>query len=626
MIKDKSVIAKLTTIICFFFIIFQTIIISQYGSSLQYQPSIYSAYPIYFWLSFVLIFFLMFFNIFLYISKNGNDEFNIKIIYTTLFAGIMSLFIFLSLPYLQNYYFYNPFDSLTHLGYVKYIISTGSFGHNSYPVIHIWISFLSLISGITARQIMLLVPQFFSVLFIISMFLLSRSLNLEKGKSFLIMAFSIIPVFVAESIYVVPSAEAFFMIPLVLLLFVKSRLSDSNISFSILLVLMLIILPFFHQETSIFLFIILITIFFSLKIPLKFNNINNSNKIKLIKSRNTLIPALLLFVGFFMWYSSSVIFGINTQTLYKSIFFNAEQSPSSVIFTSSLNGVMLIYNIIKIFGVDLFYISIASVSAIFIIKRILNKKYSLIDIILLILFSVMFIFTLVSFLRGALIGLRTIKYLILISIFIVSISIYKIWEDYGRSRASIINISKIKSYIVLIGLIGIITLSIFNTYPSPIIKKYNYQVTEDSFNGMSFLINYKVDNSILSTPTTPDRFKDAILGVSGIFNYLDVNEPVDHFSYEKILDNKKNNYGTTNINNINTLILLNGNLGNYYRLDQYLVIDGTTLSDPNLYNLQDFKKLQSDTTVNKVYENGGYSLYYVIGNFNNIKKIKNITA
>ena len=254
----------------------------------------------------------------------------------------------------------------------------------------------------------------------------------------------------------------------------------------------------------------------------------------------------------------------------------------------------------------------------------------MLDVILMSLFIVMFLLTLLSYFRGAVIGLRTLKYLILITIFLIPISFYKIWKIYVKSNSVKINISKIMSIMVLIGLISIITLSIFNTYPSPITRNnYNYQVTEESFIGMSFLTNYKtVGISILSTPTSPYPFENGILGFSGNTPPSSaVDQPVDHFGYGSVLSNTTNNYGTTNVKNINDLQSLNGNLGNYYRLDQYLVVDPVTLNyNTQLYNIQDFQKLQSDTTANKIYDGGEFSLYYIVGNFNNIKKIENITA
>jgi len=562
----------------------------------------------------------MFLNIFLYVSQEKVSKHNEKIIYTTIIAAIISLFIFLSLPYLRNYYFFNPGDSLSHLGYVIDIMVSGHFGNDGYPILHIWITALSYISGCTPRQIMLLIPQFFTILFIVFMFFLSRSLKLKKGEIFFVTALSILPIFGAESLYVVPSAEAFFILPLVLFLFIKSRTENSSIvPYSILLIIMLTLFPFFDQETSIFLFIILIIIFLTLKLTLKnlkFNNSNNTdNNIKFLKNSNTLIPASILFISFFIWFSSSVIFGSTVTDLINSILFNNEISPASILYTSSLTGVQLIYNIIKIYGVDLFYVSIASISTIFIIKRVFNKKYRLLDLLLLTLFYTMVIFNFLSYFRGTLIGLRTVKYLVLISIFIFSFTFYELAKSYKKS-----NSSKIKNSLLLIALMAVITLSVFNTYPSPIIKNFNFQITEESFNGMSFLINYGTDISILSTPTDPNRFKDAISGKSKNSGLI-VELPVDHFGYENFNNisniNDTNNYGTTGITSMNSLNSLVGNLGNFYEQDQYLVVDDVTLTYDNngKYKLQDFQKLETDNTVNKLYDNGGFTLYGVNGRF-----------
>ncbi|MGI6483982.1 MAG: hypothetical protein ACOX08_12070 [Methanobacterium sp.] len=500
-------------------------------------------------------------------------------------------------------------------------MNNGKFVDNNYPIIHIWISTLSMILGLNPKQIILMTAPVYCTFFAIYMFLLSRSLKLRKGETFLVFALSMIPIFAAESIYTVPSAEAFFLIPLVLFLYIKSRTVKSNaFLYSILLIIMLLIFPFFHPETSFLLVIILLLIYLIINLYTRFNlSINLNNKIEskisnsnyLIK-RNTIIPALFLFIGFFWWFTSSLLFGSTIETLYKSIFLDLTVSAADIVQKSSLKGVLLYYNIMKIYGVDIFYIFIATLTSLGIIKTIIKKKINIVHLIFLVVFIAMILLNFVSYFKGAMIGLRTVKYLLLISIFLCSIILYKILKNYSKS-----NYSKIKMYVFSIGLICIIGLSIFNTYPSPIIRTYSYHVTEDSHNGMDFLINYGSNTPILSTLYSPQRFVDSIRGIPTIknYNYAVKREPIDHFGYEKNLNDTKNNYGSTNIQNITDIDPLVGNLGNFYNNLNYLIIFSATTKFGDKYNTQDYQKLNNDVTLDKLYENGGFELYLVNGRY-----------
>jgi hypothetical protein len=534
-----------------------------------------------------------------------NDSTNLKSANFVLIGAIISLFIFLTLPLLENYYFFNPGDSLTHLGYVNDIINTGSFVHDTYPIIHILIYNISIITGINPRIIMMLIPQVFTIFFILSVYLLSKSLNYEKKESLLIAALATIPVFAGESLYTVPSAEAFFMVPFTLFLFVRSRTSQENaVKYSIMLVLTLIMYPFFHQEVSLLLVMIMGVIYVVV------SKTSSLKHLSFLKNRNNLTPIILLFVGFAIWYSSSVIFGNTMQIIYNSIFFDLGTSPANIVSETSLKGIALAYNIIKIYGVEISYLLISCLAAIILLIRIIKKKANVLEKILFILFVLLVVINFLSFFRGLIIGLRTVKYLILISLFMIPISFH-----YLKRITEKKNISSIKrSLIVSIPFLLIITLSIFNTYPSPILKSFNYQITQESFDGMEFVVNSENYTYMLSEPTSPDRFKDAISGKSKNRGLV-VTIPVDHFGYSNNLNDTSNNYGTTGLRNINITRKLVGNLGNFYREDRLLIIDQVTLkfNSNGRYVKDDFNMLKNDFTVNNIYENNGFNLYYVKG-------------
>ena len=66
------------------------------------------------------------------------------------------------------------------------------------------------------------------------------------------------------------------------------------------------------------------------------------------------------------WFSSTLVFGSTVKELYNSLFYTIETTSSSILQTSSLASAAIIYDIIKIFGVDLFFMGIAGLILLYI--------------------------------------------------------------------------------------------------------------------------------------------------------------------------------------------------------------------------------------------------------------------
>lgn len=607
----SNVLSKVIPIICFICVFLETYIIYTQGVALQYEKMIYDVFPFILWILFILVFFLMFLNIFLSITKKTDYKSTIL----TIIASVNSLMVFSLIPLIRNYYFYNPWDSITHLGYVKDIVTYGTFGNNYYPVIHIISYVLSVFSGIEPRIIMLCIPQMFVLFFIISLFVLVKVNGAKKELALLATALAILPIFGGENIYFVPSAAAFFLIPLVLYLFLKTRTEESNVvPYSILMVIYLLLLPFFHLEVSLVILVMLIIIFLVLKL-LKRNNYAEkikstsnytSNNLKLLINRNNILPLLIMFIAFFTWFSSSIIFGSTVTKIYDSFTTDVQYSAASIVQSTSLPVAMVIYNILKSYGVNLFFISI---SAIVILYILFKRKFSHINLLLISLYVGMLFLNIITFFYGLIVSLRTVKYLVFISIFLVTMGLYKLND--------IKNIGYKRPFLISIALLPLIILTVFAAYPSPLVQSTNLQVTEQSFEGMSFFIQNKQNLVTLSYPTSPYRFQGAIVGNKiSSSNKILVLKPVNHFGYKGNLTNSSNNFGSTGSNSLEQMELKVGSLGNFYSKDVYLVMDDLSRMFGNnggIFIQDDFEELKNDKTVNEIYDNGGFNLYRVKG-------------
>ncbi len=162
-----------------------------------------------------------------------------------------------------------------------------------------------------------------------------------------------------------------------------------------------------------------------------------------------------------------------------------------------------------------------------------------------------------------------------------------------------------KSMFFLFGIIVLTAsmLSIFSLYNSPYIMQPTPSVTQMDMEGAEWFTNYHKEGTLTVHIISPmPRFADAIMGESerrdtlGFSRSIHKNVP-DHFNY--------------NVNN---------RLGKTYIDDKYMMI---TMFDRRIYesvwknigrfDKHDFKVLNNDSTVTRIYSNSQSNLYHISG-------------
>jgi hypothetical protein len=567
-----------------------------------YEISIYDAFPFYFWFMIllpILVPFLMLMQMHWHFSKG---------LWLVLYwNAAASLFLFLSLPLVRGYAFYNGGDSLSHLGIIKDLLLSGHIDStNFYPIIHIWILALSSFSQNNPSTIMLYTPQFFTLFYAISMFLLTRVLEPKTALSKIVLALALVPIFGVYHICVFPSSEAFFVIPFAMYLLLRSRRSDStnSLAFSTSFVLLMAILPFFHPETALFFLLIMIAVYCASR----FSRRARSADKQLLRSlgRST-TPMLILVATLGIWFLVSVGFGGTIKAVYESFVLNLGQAPIGI-YAESLSKahaslVELLDLLIRMYGTSLVFIGIATISTTIVIVRITGKRdVAASDTLLSTLFSVLLPLSAVFMLRDLIIGERPMKYLMLISTVIVGSLTLSLSNRESRHRFWK-PIGKLPYIVALAAVLSASTIAVFTTYPSPIDVQPNYQITQAEFSGMGFFFDYRNPNlQTMELTINQIRFKDALFGKEYYMpnlRYGNVTIPVSHFGYDT-----------------------NSTLGAHYVQDQYLLFNALTkLLYPKVYGdfpntwrftSRDFQKLSNDSSTNLVFSNGDIELYLVL--------------
>ncbi len=571
----------------------------------SYEVSIYDALPTYFWLL-VSIPIVMPFIIIIIDRESVRDRLALAIMTAT---ALLALLTFLSLPVLRGYAFFNGGDSLTHLGRVVDIIQTGRIGKtNFYPAIHIWIYATSRVSDTGVISIMMLVPQYYTTIFIISMYSLARSLNSTRSETMMIVALTILPIYGAEHLYVVPSAEAFFLVPLTISILIRSRARSIRypVRFAIPLILLLVLFPFLHPETTLFLLVLVAVL------AVIGRSIRRPRRLQLQDAlwggRGLSIPMLISGVSFLLWFSATVAFGNTIRTVYDSLILNLGQSPvayySSLLARANVTLIGLLDSIITGYGVFLMLVVLAAAVAVRTLIRLASRKSVVTrDLILSGMLATLIPILLIFLFFDLVIGTRPMKYVLMISTILAGIALTSLLRSKERHSVRP-NPNWSRSIAGLLIVACLTSLALVTAYPSPLTREPNYQITHEDWAGMDFFIHYRNDEmTALDIQISPLRFADALLGADVEKVNLGYGKsvlPVDHFGYNS-----------------------SGNLGRFYSSNQYLIINQMTrdfypylypeFSPLWRYTPDDFNGLRSDSTVNLFYSNGELDLYEIIG-------------
>jgi hypothetical protein len=438
--------------------------------------------------------------------------------------------------------------------------------------------------------------------------ILVRELGFKAREAIITISIALFPLYGAEHLYFVPSAEAFFLIPLVLFIAfrAKRRFNTSPFIWSMPLVSMLVLFPFFHPEASLFLFIFLVIM--NARRKTRSSDKTWSAEFKSQEWRSTTIPALILLTGFAIWFCTSVAFGNTVVRVYQNLVLNLGRAPVDVYITAINKSNLGYYEIadlaLRIYGATA-VIAIFGLPLLlrYLISRRRNLCLSNTQLFLVTSYFCMLVIVILFMTVDLVIGPRPIKYLLFVATVIAG---QEIFHHILSARPSILaNLkNRLKATFFVALLLFVLVVSMSNTYPSPHTLLPNYQVTEADFNGMDFF--FAVRNQGIQTldiTINQKRYADAILGVEAEkknLRYGNITLPIDHFGYNS-----------------------DATMGNHYVLCQYLVIDERAelyypeifpnYSEQWRYSPSDFEMLGDDISVDWVCDNGGIQILLVEG-------------
>ena len=578
--------------------------------SQRYEISIYNMYPWYFWISLIFIMLLG-------ILVSINQVFNSKVSKFWIRGYLLIIFtnmLILLLPLIRRYQCYSGIDVFIHIGLIKDIIHLGHFGapgmigENVYPILHIFISEIYFITNISPELLSMIIPIFFIIIYILSIYLLAKLISSTKNQIILITIFGSLMSFGYQNSILFPSFDSFLLLPIVIFLYLKVKEKSHLLyEFRIILIIFLIFYPFIHPgEGTLFLVLslLIIEIFFLIFRNKNLNVIINDKKNKKFYSNywgkdfHSSFNLIILLIGVWLvWILNLSILKGLIYTLEK--LFNESNSEFSSISNTIQNVGMSnfeLFNLtINTFGNAILFISLAIIFSLLIIKKSYEqKRIDLYNALFIFLFASFFLVISFSFFFS--IGFRGIQRSLVYLTFYATIL-------NGLLLLCIYN-NKYKKIFFLLTVIFLIicgSLTIFNAHPSPKIKLPNPQVTQMEYTGMEWFFTHQNDDLLIdSRGVSQFGYANMIFGTSNIpKNIRASSSPPDHFGY-----NNHKLYGE------------NINQERYY-IDNII---SRTIS-PEIFpeyqkfwtfNPQDFERMDKfDVSSSKLFSNGEFWVYLI---------------
>lgn len=553
-----------------------------------YELDIYASTPVQTWVLIVLAMLVGAGIIIQQVVTRGYDTGRTWIL--GLFLLVLSRVAILSLPHIRGYFAFRG-DNITHFGMVKDIISTGHFSDaNFYPITHTLLSQVSSVTGISQLTIFNLGTAFLSPFFFIFTYLLAKAVLPERGQQ---LAAVTVVTLLFPAVYVTPNNWSLFFLPLILFCYFKRTVP----AYGFLLIILLVLYPFFHPLSS-FMVIIALAVIEITKLVFV---LLSRGKYSLSQFKFTLVPLFIEVIVFSMWILSFRLFDRNIRLLWQQI--TTFTTPDvlggigSTLEKIEMVGLDLVTLYIKLYGVQTILIVFSLVALFFVIEQI--RSHFSVERAPIFYLSAIFLFYGFLYLLY-LLGLpgasswgghRVLSYVLIFTPVLTGFGIYEIFRRFSFHKLVVGSITAI----IVAGTI----LAVLKVYPSPYITRPNPQVTQMEMTGMERFIEEKdVDVAQVNIMTELYRFADGVIGYVEREKRVDLKsreQLSDHFAYEE-----------------------NNSLGEQFPDDRYAIITSfdrlvyvTIWQIVGRFNNADFERLEKDPTVNRLYSNGEFDVYFI---------------
>lgn len=520
-----------------------------------------------------------------------------RTVYWGMSSSVAGLVAFLSIPIVRGYYVYGRGDLLTHIGITTDAIRLGRIEpDNFYPVTHLLFGLVTFCTGIDLRLIPWITTLVFTLIFVLSVLLLIRTLHVQWHSTPALYSLSTLLILGSYNTLALPNALSILLYPLALHCFTKSRRSLGH---NLILVLLLLLIPFFNPLTCISLVITLaaVAMYFrwkSIREPV-------DNSIKGPSMRASLVPASILVITFISWFSAFALFGQSVRLVWDWLTKQAGPAKyieiTGVLESHGIAGVSALTLFLRLYGVAAAFslVALVGIALGFWSNRRKKNTAEWTDALVPPLFLHLALFGVFLVLP---IGFGPDRVLEYVGLLALLISPRFLLRGLGaqRNRAAVILVC---GFVVVVSVMGLA-----NAYPSPYTLQPNQQVTYRDVAATRWYVSHTGGDQLVYVIQSVQFFRLVDLVAGKLF--VDQHPALSPFTPGSTLPDHFG-YNTSRC------------VGSQIQRSGLLILTGF---DRSLYtsawgffpryNESDFVSLDHDSTASLVYDNGETKIYHLM--------------
>jgi hypothetical protein len=478
-------------------------------------------------------------------------------------------------------------DNMSYIGeYISIVISGKISGWDIYPASHIIGAALSLTSGLSANLISLVLPVIFSLLFTTGLYLFSSHVFRDRIISLIAVPVSFILYLGPYNFLNTPQGLFFALMPLFLYSLIKYYRAY-GVAMQAVVVLFILLIPYTHPFIVFFAMCFLVV-----QVLLSYRyDFLNIGKTKII------YPCILL-VGFFIWFISQSMLMASFKARYLS-YIQATAEPVFYQTTGKLQEISMSlpefikfislyygrYFIPCIFiGISILYVFIKRDK----INKSIQKKYEYLFILFISFLAIEAILFFNPIITHQPDRMTNLNFIVYAQVPLFSCALYLLFLKNNPSIKALLASGLIITFIW--------GLSLYGCFDSPYIYQPNNALTYNEVTSMKWFYNVYDGNTIGTILSQFNRFRE-------LFQQGDIQDPTsnlpDHFGYS----NSNASFSQNNLAPMENMDII---LTTFDELS-YQQVPG--YSSIGRFNADDFRRLENDSSVNKIYAGLNIEIY-----------------
>jgi hypothetical protein len=564
-----------------------------------YELSMYGSTPALFW---YLLALSLVGGIGIVIHELATGRFQENRTYLAGFAVILlTVVAFLCLPDIRNYVTWRA-DQMGHIGFVQDMALTGHVGSfNPYPIIHTLLFQIASITGSPIFTVVNLNTALVFPIFVLMTYLLATVVLPHRGQQLLAALVAGGTMAGLARFNLIPNTWSILMLPLLFYCYFKR----DRLPFKLLFVILLAAYPFFHPLSS----LIIIAALSVMEIPKPiYSRLLRRLRMHLpswVESGPTLWPIVLEAAIFVPWVLTRSAFKTNVlQFWHQLATFSGSQTVQKTgedIEKTGLDTLGAIVLTLKIYGEMLIFLTIAAVGIILLARQLRSGdhdhgKFRLLFVGTLLLLACLAWAAFFVGIPGAE-ALAANRLLVYIEVASIPIIAFALWELSRRVRFK---------HLAWCAVFGVVLLAAFlnfrSHYASPYIIRPGEQATQTDMTGMTWYLEKK-DPQLYAywVMTDPARFAQCTLAATATRSREDI-----RYHDVQFLDH----FGTDNYTTVGEQYRgkIYGNINKYDKLAYQAVWQALSR-----FNDEDFRRLEQDPTVDRIYSNGATDILSITG-------------